>query len=56
MMDNNWTQGQSETTVLIRWFQSGYQNGSWVKKQFVRDMKGWTLHLALNDFLVSLSG
>ena len=29
MIESYWTHGQSETTVLIWWFQSGDQNGSW---------------------------
>ena len=37
MIDSYWTQGLSETTVFIGWFQSGDQNGSRVRSKLVRN-------------------
>ena len=35
LIDNYWTRGQSETMVLIEWFESGDQNGSQVRNELV---------------------
>ena len=35
MVDNPWSFGESETTTIIVWFQSGDQDGSGVKKKLV---------------------